>query len=396
MLTGDGAPKILDFGLVKGGSVPADLSHSATELQVSQAGMVFGTASYMSPEQARGEPVDFRSDQFAFGLVLYEMATGRHPFRRGTAVETLASILDDDPEPLGDSLPEPFVWVVERCLAKRPSERYGSTADLARDLARLRDRTSSGVRPVSTPTRVAWTWWSGAVAAALLIALLVTIAMWRRSPAVSGDALQVSVSMPAIANVFLGEVAQPVAISPDGKVPGYLWRRCTWHESSVASRPPFRHDKADRGECFRRGLVDRQQGDRVLRRRQAEDGLGGRRAAAHCVRRAPGEHALMARRHHPVRAILESPRYLSCFRPRGSGRTDRRTREGKPGFRVVAAVSAGRTAVSVPRTPSTASGGGSGDHARAVCGIPGRLGPSVDRHDRLARCVRRRSPSVCP
>ena len=217
MLTGDGAPKILDFGLVKGGSVPADLGHSATELQVSQAGMVFGTASYMAPEQARGESVDFRSDQFAFGLILYEMATGRHPFRRGTAVETLASILDDDPEPLGDSLPEPFVWVVERCLAKRPSERYGSTADLARDLARLRDRTSSGMRPVSTRTPVAWTWRSGGVAAAILIALLVTTAMWRRSPAVGGDALQVSVSMPAIANVFMGEVAQPVAISPDGR-----------------------------------------------------------------------------------------------------------------------------------------------------------------------------------
>jgi Tol biopolymer transport system component/tRNA A-37 threonylcarbamoyl transferase component Bud32 len=216
MITGDGAPKIVDFGLVKGGSAPADLSHSATKLQVSEAGVVFGTASYMSPEQARGEPVDFRSDQFALGLILWEMATGRHPFQRGTTLETLASILNDDPEPLSDSLPEPFVWIVERCLAKRPSDRYGSTADLARDLARLRDRPS-GARPVTQRRRVAWRWWLGAGGAALLGAVLVMTTMWPRSPTLVGDALQVSVSMPEIADVFIGEVAQPVAISPDGR-----------------------------------------------------------------------------------------------------------------------------------------------------------------------------------
>ena len=216
MVTPDGAPKILDFGLVKGTPLPADLSCAATELQVSETGVVFGTASYMSPEQARGEPLDFRSDQFALGVMLFEMATGRHPFQRGTAIETLASILNDDPEPLSDSLPEPFVWIVERCLAKRPSERYGATADLARDLARLRDR-ASGERPASKRTSPAWTWRSGAVAAAFLAAVLVMATMWPRSLTVAGDALQVSVSMPAIADVFIGGVAQPVAISPDGR-----------------------------------------------------------------------------------------------------------------------------------------------------------------------------------
>jgi serine/threonine protein kinase len=74
MVTGDGAPKILDFGLVKGGPAPKDVAGSATELQVTEAGVVYGTASYMSPEQARGEPVDFRSDQFALGLILSEGA----------------------------------------------------------------------------------------------------------------------------------------------------------------------------------------------------------------------------------------------------------------------------------------------------------------------------------
>ncbi len=215
MVTGDGAPKILDFGLVKGNPAVKDPSGSATEL-VTEAGVVYGTASYMSPEQARGEAVDFRSDQFALGLILSEMATGRHPFQRGTAFETLAAIINDDPEPLSDSLPEPFVWIVERCLAKRPSERYGSTADLARDLARLRDR-STGVRQVTQRKRVAWGWWLATAGAALLGALLATAAMRPRSSNVAGDPLQVSVSMPAIANVFIGEVAQPVAISPDGR-----------------------------------------------------------------------------------------------------------------------------------------------------------------------------------
>ena len=64
------------------------------------AGGMVGTAGYMSPEQASGRPVDFRSDQFALGTVLYELATGRHPFRRATAVQTLSAILDREPEPL--------------------------------------------------------------------------------------------------------------------------------------------------------------------------------------------------------------------------------------------------------------------------------------------------------
>jgi Tol biopolymer transport system component len=220
MVTNDGTPKILDFGLVKSSYVPADLTHSPTELQVSHAGAILGTASYMSPEQARGEPVDFRSDQFAFGLIVCEMATGRHPFGRATPLETLAAILNDDPEPLSDSLPEPFAWIIERCLARNPSERYGSTADLARDLARLRDRSSSGtVRPVSGRRKpAARKWWIAAAATAVLTALLaMTIATARRTPTGAGDPIQVSVATPEIADVYLGEVALPVVISPDGR-----------------------------------------------------------------------------------------------------------------------------------------------------------------------------------
>ena len=222
MVTRDGTPKILDFGLVKTAAVPADLAHSPTELQLSASGAIFGTASYMSPEQARGEAVDFRSDQFALGLILFEMATGTHPFRRATPLETLAAILNEDPEPLRGAWPEPFAWIVERCLAKGPSERYGSTADLARDLARLRDRSSSGpLRPMSEPQKplARRYWWLAAAAAVAVVAALLAIALAQagKAPSATPDPLQVSVSTPEIAAVHIGEVALPVAISPDGR-----------------------------------------------------------------------------------------------------------------------------------------------------------------------------------
>src|ERR1700737_2497771 len=97
----------------------------------------------MSPEQASGQPVDFRSDQFSFGSVLYEMLTGRPAFQRGSAAETLAAILRDRPEPisaLNPEAPAPLCWMVERCLDKKTTQRYASTRDLARDLAAMRDR----------------------------------------------------------------------------------------------------------------------------------------------------------------------------------------------------------------------------------------------------------------
>ena len=102
--------------------------------------MIMGTVGYMSPEQALGKAVDFRSDQFAFGSVVYEMVSGRRAFSSSSAPETMAAIIREDPEPLAaaaPSTPVPLRWIVERCLAKDPDERYASTRDLARDLARV-------------------------------------------------------------------------------------------------------------------------------------------------------------------------------------------------------------------------------------------------------------------
>jgi predicted ATPase len=141
MVSGNAIAKILDFGLAKLAVDPAPESDASTS--ITEQGMLLGTVGYMSPEQATGGEVDFHSDQFSFGSVLYEMVTGSPAFRKKTHAETMAAILRDDPGRLGSRMlqaPPPFLWIVERCLSKDPKERYASTHDLARDLAAVRDR----------------------------------------------------------------------------------------------------------------------------------------------------------------------------------------------------------------------------------------------------------------
>jgi len=142
MISGEATAKILDFGLAKLLRVKAT-SDSDASTSITEQRTVMGTVGYMSPEQATGDEVDFRSDQFSFGSVLYEMVTGFPAFRKKTYAETTAAILRDEPERLGSRMlqaPPPFLWIVERCLAKDPKKRYASTHDLARDLTAVRDR----------------------------------------------------------------------------------------------------------------------------------------------------------------------------------------------------------------------------------------------------------------
>jgi predicted ATPase/serine/threonine protein kinase len=146
MVSQDGFVKILDFGLAKLASTSGEPSDMCTlSASQTQPGLVLGTLGYMSPEQASGRRLDFRSDQFSFGLVLYEMVTGKRAFQRSTAAETLVAILREQAEPIGvqnPDAPAPLCWAIERCLAKQPDKRYASTRDLARELAAIRDRFS--------------------------------------------------------------------------------------------------------------------------------------------------------------------------------------------------------------------------------------------------------------
>ena len=146
MVSRDGFVKILDFGLAKSVAVEGgDLTETSAggAAWKTQPGQVVGTVQYMSPEQAGGGELDFRSDQFSFGLVMYEMVAGKRAFKRHTAAETMVAILREPAEPIGAQNPDapaPLCWAIERCLAKEPDKRYVSTRELARELAAIRDR----------------------------------------------------------------------------------------------------------------------------------------------------------------------------------------------------------------------------------------------------------------
>jgi TolB-like protein/cytochrome c-type biogenesis protein CcmH/NrfG len=142
-VTRDGSAKLLDFGIAK---LMAPAASLAEDLTQTQDGAILGTASYMSPEQVQGRPLDGRSDVFSFGAVLYEVLAGHRAFEGTSAADVLASILRDDPAPL--DAPSALARLVTRCLAKQPNARYTSIADVRAALERL-TTTASEVPPPS-------------------------------------------------------------------------------------------------------------------------------------------------------------------------------------------------------------------------------------------------------
>jgi Tol biopolymer transport system component len=150
----NGPLRILDFGLAKMPEAPPAADESTrTFSPLTEEGVVLGTALYMSPEQAQGKPVDFRSDIFSFGSVLYEMLTGRCPFQGETTVATLAAILDKDPPPLGPQVPNTVQRIVLRCLAKNPENRWQSMFDVKQMIENASADLDSGAGPAAPPRR---------------------------------------------------------------------------------------------------------------------------------------------------------------------------------------------------------------------------------------------------
>jgi serine/threonine protein kinase len=184
MVNENGCVKVLDFGLAKliehvgQASRPVDFAPTETlaEAPKTEEGVIVGTVSYMSPEQAEGKRVDARSDIFSFGAVLYEMITGRRAFAGDSILSILSAILRDEPKPAAEIIfgfPRELDRIVTRCLQKDPNRRYQHAGDLKIDLQHVMEEPAAGGSAV-TPERPAglgmWRWW-WLVAAAACVAV---------------------------------------------------------------------------------------------------------------------------------------------------------------------------------------------------------------------------------
>jgi serine/threonine-protein kinase len=222
-LTPDGKVKVLDFGLAKAFSgdaasgSSADLSQSPTLAHTgTQAGLILGTAAYMSPEQARGRAVDKRADIWAFGVVLYEMLTARRPFGGETVSEILAAVIKDEPEwkALPAGLPAAVAGVLRRCLVKEPARRLHDIAD-----ARLLLEDASLEPGAPRPTPAAAPRWREATAWLLAVAGIGAAAAlaWKRpAPQPVEPLTHFAVSLPSDQLMAFVDVPT-LALSPDGR-----------------------------------------------------------------------------------------------------------------------------------------------------------------------------------
>ena len=233
MLTPDGHVKVMDFGLAK--RVGGDGHDDTTTL--TRPGTTVGTMAYMSPEQLRGEQVDPRSDIFCFGIVLYEMLSGVHPFMRPKSVEILSAILKEDPPPITrylDEVPSLLQHTVRKMLTKEPDSRYQSIHEVATDLGEVMDVTFGSVPTTSelpSPAAIdsepaSETDWRRiipwGVAAVLGGALLISLfALWQSTLPVEQIPVRLHVQLPAEQSLHRGDPSSAV-LSPDGKRLVYL------------------------------------------------------------------------------------------------------------------------------------------------------------------------------
>lgn len=241
MISRDGFVKILDFGLAKLAPLRLESVEELTDEETRSKVMeLFGTSQYMSPEQSAGREVDYRSDQFSLGSILYEMATGAIAFQRKTVLQTLAAIIEGEPAAIrsvNPRVPAPLCWVIERCLAKQPQDRYVSTSDLCRDLEDLRDHLREvpsepvGGLPEAPETRVGPRARRPGLSAILAIGLVgIGLAMGWAVSRFLGSPPRAPLRLPMALPLGLkpGFALGPtLAISPDGQTLAFVLERGT-------------------------------------------------------------------------------------------------------------------------------------------------------------------------
>jgi serine/threonine protein kinase len=247
MLQQDGRVKVLDFGLAK--LVDRSDAGAAKTATQTAAGMIMGSAAYMSPEQAEGKPLDARTDIFSFGALLYELCTGTRAFRGDSQVSVLSEVLRHDPPPVTTArpdLPPELARLVARCLRKDPARRVQSMADLKVALDDLREESNSGHLTVAPPARgvtrgLPQFAWLMAAAAIAVLAITMTM-MWRRNASTPSPSDAPGEPVPLTS--YPGRESTP-AFSPDGSQIAFSWdgereNNVDVYVKSIGGGPPLR------------------------------------------------------------------------------------------------------------------------------------------------------------
>jgi len=226
MVTPEGVAKLLDFGLAamppaSAGDPPSPANSPTLTISPTRAGMILGTAAYMSPEQARSKPVDKRADIWAFGVVLYEMLTGRQAFPGDTITDVLAAVVTKEPE--WDRVPVKVRRLLQSCLQKDPKQRLHDIADARIEIEETLAGFPSPAMEIRT-RRPGILLWGGVF---LLAAVIGGLAIWKMkpsSPTPSGTVSYIAITLPP-GHVFAAfESGVSVVLSPDGTRLAYVAR----------------------------------------------------------------------------------------------------------------------------------------------------------------------------